>query len=114
MAEKVRAIIKEDPQSTYLQIQEQLKIGFSSVYTILHEKLQMHWVCHRLVPHFLSPQQKQLRVEICKENPKIFKDGGHQIFSRIITSDETYVHYYDAQLIGRLSCGCMEARYPPL
>jgi histone-lysine N-methyltransferase SETMAR len=39
MVKKVRALIEEDPQTTYLQIQQQLKIGSSSVHNILHEKL---------------------------------------------------------------------------
>jgi hypothetical protein len=30
------------------------------------------------------------------ENLKIFKDGGHQIISKIITGGETYAHCYDA------------------
>jgi hypothetical protein len=70
-------------------------------------------VCHRLVPHFLSPQQKQLRVEICKENLKIFKDGGHQIVSKIITGDETYVHYYDAPTHREAKFWVYEGEVPP-
>jgi histone-lysine N-methyltransferase SETMAR len=95
MVEKVREIIAEEPHSTYRQIREQLGIGSSAVQTILHEKLKMHWVCQRLVPHFLSIEQRQNRVEICRENLRKFRRG-RRFISRIITGDETYVHFYEA------------------
>ena len=46
-----------------------------------------------MVPHLL---QKTTRVKICQENLKILSNYGYRIISKIITSDETYVHYYDA------------------
>jgi histone-lysine N-methyltransferase SETMAR len=52
-------------------------------------------------------------VEICKENLKIFKDGGHQIVSKIITGDETYVHYYDAPTHREAKLWVYEGEVPP-
>lgn len=109
----MRAIIEENWESTYHQIQEQLKIGASSVHTIIHEKLHMHWVCRRFVPHFLTPEQKQRRIEICKENLKMFKDGGNQIINKIITGGETYVHYYNAPTHREAKLWVYEGEIPP-
>lgn len=95
MVEKVRLIVEDDPGVTKGQIMEQLKIGSGSVLEILHNKLKMHWVCHRIVPHFLTQEQKQHRVDICRQNLDMIRKGGNRSLSTIITGDETYVHFYD-------------------
>lgn len=51
-------------------------------------------MCHCLLPHFLSSEQKQQQVEICQQNLKLFQVGGDQIISKM--GDETCAHYYDA------------------
>jgi len=35
-------------------------------------------------------------VKVCQENLKILSGDSHRILSKMITSDETYVHYYDS------------------
>jgi histone-lysine N-methyltransferase SETMAR len=94
--EKLRVLLKEDPHMTTRQMMEKLKIGSEAVNTILHQKLQMHWVCNRIVPHTLTPEQKALRVKICKQNLKWFKKNGARGRSFVVTGDETYIHLYDA------------------
>jgi transposase len=45
MVEKLHEVTETDPKSTYLQLQEQLKISSFAVHTIFHEKLNLHWIC---------------------------------------------------------------------
>jgi histone-lysine N-methyltransferase SETMAR len=96
MVDRLRKIIKENPRVTYVDLRETLKIGSAAVTTILHQRLGLRKVLSRYVPHLLSNEQKAERVQICRQNLKMLKDGGHRVISRIVTGDETYVHYFDA------------------
>ena len=71
---------------------EHLKISSGSVLTILHDKLKMHWICHRIVPHFLTEEEKRQRVGICRKILQM-SDGGNRFLSTIVTVDEPYVHF---------------------
>ena len=51
-------------------------------------------VC-RLVPHNLTEHQKEKRVTITKETLKLLNDGSHRIIYKIVTSDETYMPFFD-------------------
>jgi histone-lysine N-methyltransferase SETMAR len=80
---------------TYEEIRERLNIGASAVYTILHDRLGLRKVLSRWVPHKLSDEQKQQRLEICRKNLKWLSESGSQVISKIITGDETYVYFYE-------------------
>ena len=60
---RARQLIKENPGATYLELQHSLDISSGSVFTILHEHLQVPKRCARWVPHHLSHKQKAARVE---------------------------------------------------
>ncbi|CAF1691909.1 unnamed protein product, partial [Adineta ricciae] len=61
MIDAVRAIIEEDPHSTYQEIQHILDISSASVNSIIHDYLDLHKVCARWVPHQLIDAPKPLR-----------------------------------------------------
>lgn len=93
---RVRKMVEKNPSIGYWEIMRELKIGSAAVTTILHEHLKMRKILCKWIPHKLSPEQKNTRLEMCKKNLKLFKDGGHRFVSRILTLDETYVSVYDA------------------
>lgn len=91
----VKKLIEEDNKTTYAVIEHQLKIGSSAVRTIIHDHLHLKKVLTRFVPHHLSDFQKAERVRICHETLNFLNNGGHQIFSKIVTGDETYIPFFD-------------------
>ena len=59
----VRKIIEEDPHSTYQQTEAILVISSAPIKSIIHDDLNLRKVCGRWVPHTLTDDQKQLRVQ---------------------------------------------------
>lgn len=86
-------MINEDSTSTYSVIVKKLKIDSPAVRTILHDQLYSKNIVSKWVPHKLTAEQKQTRVEISKDLLKLLKDGGHQIIFKIVTGDETYISF---------------------
>jgi len=70
-------------------------ISEGSVINMLHVKLGMSNVSSRCVPRMLSLLQKLSRVEICRENLSLVEEDWENFCSRIVTGDETRVHYWD-------------------
>jgi transposase len=64
--EKVRAVIREKRHLTVREISEEVhaRITKSSCHTILTEKLEMHHVAAKIVPHLLADEQKANRVTV--------------------------------------------------
>lgn len=89
--EKVRSLIIENPKVSCRDIMEDVGIGASSTQKILHEHLLVRKIFTKWVPHFLTSAQKKERLNLCKKNLKILKDGGYRVWSKIVTGDETSV-----------------------
>jgi histone-lysine N-methyltransferase SETMAR len=90
--EWVRSLIEEDPHSTYADLEAETSLSHGTIFTIIHEHLQMRKVSSRWVPHQLTQQQKQERVRICRENLARFASGSWRL-SDIITGDETWIYH---------------------
>lgn len=91
----VAAKIEEDPSITYAQLEETLGIDAHSLHQIIHEHLGLSKKIARWVPHDLTPDQKQDRVDFAKDFLKIFNDGKSSKFAKLVTGDETWIHFYD-------------------
>ena len=63
----------------------------SSVFTILHEHLNMRKPCSKWVPRLLPVDQKQQRVDDSKRCLELFQ---RNIFMRHVTMVETWIHHY--------------------
>eukprot|EP00794_Sanderia_malayensis_P001653 gene1653-1840_t len=71
----VEKMLREDGRMTYSMLQDSLKIGSAAVHTILHEKLQVRKVTACWVPHCLTDQQKDHRVDWCQFKLQKFDEG---------------------------------------
>ena len=60
----VKMLIEEDARYTMQEIEELSGIHSSSVLKILHERLGLHMICTRWMPHLLTDEQKQSRVRL--------------------------------------------------
>jgi hypothetical protein len=54
-------------------------------------------VCSRWVPHMLTPEKKQKRVEICEELLKRYREEGDQFLLNIVTGDESWIHHFNPE-----------------
>ncbi|CAF1403876.1 unnamed protein product [Rotaria sp. Silwood1] len=94
----VRTIIEGDPHSTYQQIETILGISSTAINSIIHDYLNLRKVCARWVPHTLTDDQKQLRVQFCGHSLKRFEEGQSRRVFDIITGDEAWFYHYDPEL----------------
>ncbi|UYV63443.1 hypothetical protein LAZ67_2004096 [Cordylochernes scorpioides] len=70
-----------------------IEIGRSSIGTIMSDILNFRKVCARWVPHLLLENHKQQRMEAARAFLEIHQRDGDQLFSRIVTGDEIWVHH---------------------
>lgn len=93
----VRQMIEEDNRVTYQIIRSTLGIGMTAINNILHDHLKVRKVCCRWIPHNLTLDQKQLRVEWCKKTLKKYKDGASKAAYDIVTGDESWIYAFEPE-----------------
>ena len=90
----VEVIVKENRRVTVNEIAGHLDMGHGSAHHIVHDVLQFHkaWV-----PRQLTAELKERRVDACQELLKRFEAEGDGFLGRIVTGDETWVHYHQPE-----------------
>ena len=94
-AAKVKKIIDIDRKMTVAEIASAVKLSETTVHRILHNRLNMRKVCARWVPHLLTHEQKQMRVNCCRQLLKMCESKN--ILTTMVTVDEIWVHHYDPE-----------------
>ena len=89
--------MKTDPNMTYAETQDIMKISSESLTRILHDCLGVRERCARWVPHKLSEEQKRGRVDWCTHMLRKFDGGRSPRVRDIVTGDETWVYQYDPE-----------------
>jgi hypothetical protein len=84
----VEAIMKENCHATVHEIAAHLDMSHGSAHHIIHNVLQLHKVSARWVPHQLTAELKELRVDACQELLKCFEEAGDGLLRRTVTGDE--------------------------
>jgi histone-lysine N-methyltransferase SETMAR len=95
--QRVADMIKEHRNISYGEIEAALGIGSAAVNSILHEHLGVRKLASRWIPHLLSVQQKQDRVDWCKFMLKRFDQCRSKSVAEIITGDESWIYSYDPE-----------------
>jgi histone-lysine N-methyltransferase SETMAR len=72
-------------------------MSHGSPYHIVHEVLQFHKVSARWEPCQLTGELKERCVDGCQGLLKLFEAKGDGFLGRIVTGDETRVHYYQPE-----------------
>jgi histone-lysine N-methyltransferase SETMAR len=72
-------------------------MGLGSAHHIVHDVMQFHKVSARWVPRQLTAELKERRVDACQELLKHFEAEGEGFLGRIVTGDETWVHYLQSE-----------------
>jgi len=93
----VEAIVKENRRVTVHEIAAHLDMIHGSAHHIVHDVLQSHKVSARRVPRQVTGELKERRVDACQEPLKHFEAEGDGFLGRIVTGDETWVHYHQSE-----------------
>jgi hypothetical protein len=93
---QVDELIKHDCCITQKQIAGRLGISKERVGYIIGLRGYTK-VCSRWVPHMLTPEKKQKRVEICEEFLKHYREEGDQFLLNIGTGDESWIHNFEPE-----------------
>ena len=72
-----------------------LGVSKGSAHKIV-ESLGYHKVCAKWEPKQLTENQKRARVQCCRELRQMC-ESDQTFFERIVTGDETWIHYYEPE-----------------
>ena len=95
--EAVEAIVKENRRVTVHKIAAHLDMSHGSAHHIVLDVLQFHKLSARWVPRQLTAELRERRVDACQELLKRFEAEGDGFLGRIVTGDETWVHYHQSE-----------------
>ena len=94
---KIRELLKIDGTLTVREIANTIGISTGSVFTILKSKLNFKKICARWIPHILTKEQKNERLQKCQKLLKMYNKMGHIQLSELVTGDETWVHFFQPE-----------------
>jgi histone-lysine N-methyltransferase SETMAR len=94
---EVRDVINGDRRLTVREVADKCGISKTTAHQILGNDLNMNRVCARWVPRILTAEHLTKRVELSKQFIKKVNRGGIRFLDRIITTDESWFHYYDPE-----------------
>ena len=98
MCNKVRDLVYYDRQIKVEEIANALHISHGSVSTTFHDCLGMHKLTALWVPKSLSDEQMATRASVYSALLKRFRSKEDDFLSRLVTVDETWVHYYKPKI----------------
>ena len=97
MCNKVWELVYSDRRVKVEEIANALHISHGSVSTNLHDRLGMRKLTACWVPKSLSDEQMATRASVCSALFKRFRSKEDDFLSRLVTVDETWVHYYEPE-----------------
>ena len=97
MCNKVQELGYSDKRIKVEEIANAFHISHSSISTILHNRLGKRKLTTHWVPKSLSDEQMATRASVCSALLKRFRSKEDDFLSRLVTVDETWVHYYEPE-----------------
>lgn len=89
----VEKIIKENRKISIRSLASATNSFPTTIFRVLHDYLNKEKLYARWVPKELTPAQKSERVRVAREILEVWSENWDELMSRIITCDETWVHY---------------------
>lgn len=93
---KISDLVRNDRRLTTRMIAEELDLNHTTVHQVLTEELKMRKVCAKLVPKTLTVQQKDNRMEVCRDLLGRI-EGDADFLKHVITGDESWIFEYDPE-----------------
>ena len=97
LCHEVDELIKNDRRISHRELADRTGLSKGTIITILRDHLNLRKVVARWVPHGLSREMRQRRVDVSQELLDMYRREGRRMIGRIITGDETWVHYYEPE-----------------
>ena len=86
-----------DRRVTIRELSDDLDMGYGTVHRIIKEELRMSRLSARWVPRLLKDYEMERRVKDSTSFLRRFAKEGDHFLNRIITTDETWLFYYDPE-----------------
>ena len=94
VVKKVERVLDKDRRLTLEQIAQKVKVSTRSVARIIKNTLGLSLRCCRWVPRILTDEQKKKRKTACTETLALYHADSENFLGKVVTSDETYIHYF--------------------
>lgn len=92
---KVQRVLLEDRRITIEELALRVpEVSAATLHRIVTENLGYNKICARWVPHMLTAEHKQQRVDCARMFLEEHEAEGDEFLDAIITADETWCHYY--------------------
>ncbi|UYV76155.1 hypothetical protein LAZ67_13002887 [Cordylochernes scorpioides] len=94
--QKITDLIKENPRTTLLELEQDTGISKTTIGTIVTEDLKLKKTPAKFIPRFLTNEQKLCRLATCEDIMEMTRTDP-EWKDKIITGDETWVYGYDPE-----------------
>ena len=94
----VADFLAQDHRTTCKETSQATKISPTSAFRILTNDLQKRKICARWLPHCLTAERKQKRLEIATLLKQRFNVEGQAFLCQIVATDETWVRDFEPEL----------------
>ena len=93
---KVREVIRSNRRLTVREVAEEVNISKTMCHEILAENLGTHRIAAKFVPHLLTDDQNQNRVDVSQELLDRV-NGNYKFLKNVIAGDDTWLYEYDVE-----------------
>ncbi|UYV61097.1 hypothetical protein LAZ67_1003416 [Cordylochernes scorpioides] len=94
--QKIADLIKENPRTTLLELEQDTGISKTTIGRIVTEDLRLKKTPAKFIPRFLTNEQKLCRLATCEDMLEMTRTDP-EWKDKIITGDETWVYGYDPE-----------------
>ncbi|UYV63937.1 hypothetical protein LAZ67_2006060 [Cordylochernes scorpioides] len=94
--QKITDLIKENPRTTLLELEQDTGISKTTIGRIVTEDLKLKKTPAKFIPRFLTNEQKLCRLATCEDMMEMTR-ADPEWKDKIITGDETWVYGYDPE-----------------
>ncbi|UYV71428.1 hypothetical protein LAZ67_8003150 [Cordylochernes scorpioides] len=94
--QKFTDLIKENPRTTLLELEQDTGISKTTIGRIVTEDLRLKKTPAKFIPRFLTNEQKLCRLATCEDMMEMTRTDP-EWKDKIITGDETWVYGYDPE-----------------
>ena len=94
--QEIEECVMADRRRTIEEVADLTGVCKTSCFKIITEDLGLRRVSAKMVPRLLTPEQKETRVEMCREIKRQLEDDAG-LLSKVVTGDETWCYGYDPE-----------------
>jgi histone-lysine N-methyltransferase SETMAR len=78
-------------------VADKFAISYGTAQGIMTDRLGMRRVSVRWVPRFLTSEQMGVRVKMCQQSDRRYREEGNYLLNRVITCDETWIYFFEPE-----------------